>query len=188
MASDDAYASFLDKANQSTKPAATSSSSTSKKDASAQAVHAGVSVPKSLMSGLDGVYFVSEADEEFEEVGLKWDGGDSLDNGELSLLFTFFLTIFARCGRGLFRLLGARQDDGENGWVQCYRLATGIGEKPSWKGFFSIRQHKMFILFTILQHRRFTLPPALQDLLYSIAPHHFCPTKSLLKLTFLILH
>ena len=65
--SDDAYSSFLDKANQDT---GASKASTQSKPASTKAVD--TEVPATL----EGVeqYYVSEADEPFEPVSLKWGG------------------------------------------------------------------------------------------------------------------
>lgn len=68
MASDDAYTSFLDKANEdvsgdSSKQGATIKTST---------VHSSLSVPNALKS-IDA-YYVSETDEPFEPVALKWEG------------------------------------------------------------------------------------------------------------------
>jgi hypothetical protein len=68
MASDDAYMSFLDKANEDV------SGGKSQQGASVktQTVHSSLSVPKALKS-VDANY-VSETDEPFEPVALKWDG------------------------------------------------------------------------------------------------------------------
>ena len=68
MASDDAYMSFLDKAN------ADVSGDQSQQGASVktETVHSSLSVPKALKS-VDA-YYVSETDEPFEPVALKWDG------------------------------------------------------------------------------------------------------------------
>jgi hypothetical protein len=74
MSSDDAYSSFLDKANQDT---GGSKATTQSKKASTKAVD--TEVPKTL-EGLDE-YYVSEADEPFEPVSLKWDGDSLPSNG-----------------------------------------------------------------------------------------------------------
>lgn len=68
MASDDAYMSFLDKAN------ADVSGDNSQQGGSVktETVHSSLSVPKVLQS-VD-VYYVSDTDEPFEPVALKWDG------------------------------------------------------------------------------------------------------------------
>ena len=65
--SDDAYSSFLDKANQDT---GASKASTQSKSASSRAVD--TEVPATLQ-GVEQ-YYVSEADEPFEPVSLKWEG------------------------------------------------------------------------------------------------------------------
>ena len=65
--SDDAYSSFLDKANQDT---GASEASTQSKPASTKAVD--TEVPAALQ-GVEQ-YYVSEADEPFEPVSLKWEG------------------------------------------------------------------------------------------------------------------
>ena len=65
--SDDAYSSFLDKANQDT---GASKASTQSKSASTKAVD--TEVPATLQ-GVEQ-YYVSEADEPFEPVSLKWGG------------------------------------------------------------------------------------------------------------------
>jgi hypothetical protein len=68
MSSDDAYMSFLDKANKDV------SGDQSQQGASVktETVHSSVSVPKNLKS-VDA-YYVSDTDEPFEPVALKWDG------------------------------------------------------------------------------------------------------------------
>ncbi|KAF1991449.1 hypothetical protein K402DRAFT_322913 [Aulographum hederae CBS 113979] len=68
MSSDDAYASFLDKANQDTGSGGASAQSSKKKGTKAVTA----AVPKEL-EGIDEVYS-SEADEPFEAVSLAWDG------------------------------------------------------------------------------------------------------------------
>ena len=65
--SDDAYSSFLDKANQDT---GASKASTQSKTASKKAVD--TEVPATLQ-GVER-YYVSEADEPFEPISLKWGG------------------------------------------------------------------------------------------------------------------
>jgi hypothetical protein len=69
MGSDEDYSSFLDKANQDT---GADKATTQSKKASTKAVD--TSVPKSLEEVEE--YYVSEADEPFEPVSLKWDGDD----------------------------------------------------------------------------------------------------------------
>jgi len=69
MASDDAYAAFLERANQDSGASSAQSQSASKK-AATKAVTA--AVPAALKS-VDAVY-ASESDEPFEPVSLGWDG------------------------------------------------------------------------------------------------------------------
>jgi hypothetical protein len=76
MSSDQDYANFLDKANQDTGASTASTQSTSKVGTKA--------VDTEVPSALEGVeeYYVSEADEPFEPVSLKWseDGLPSADS------------------------------------------------------------------------------------------------------------
>lgn len=70
MASDEDYASFLDKANQD--PAGDKSSTQSTKKASTKSVD--TEVPKALEQVDE--YYTSDADEPFEPVSLKWKGDE----------------------------------------------------------------------------------------------------------------
>ena len=75
MSSDADYASFLEKANQPTSSASTQSASQSRtKGLSTKSVEV-ENLPSTLKEGLEDLYYVSDADEPFELVGLKWDGG-----------------------------------------------------------------------------------------------------------------
>ncbi|CAG8918239.1 unnamed protein product [Penicillium salamii] len=65
MASDDAYMSFLDKANADVSP------KSQQGGIQTQTVHSTLSVPKALQS--IEIYYISETDEPFEPVALKWD-------------------------------------------------------------------------------------------------------------------
>ena len=71
MSSDDAYSSFLDQANQDTGATKASTQSTSQK-VSSEATD--TEVPTALQNVES--YYVSEADEPFEPVSLKWDGSN----------------------------------------------------------------------------------------------------------------
>ena len=71
MSSDDAYASFLDKANEDLNAGKATTSSGQGK-AKTKAVETGVEVPAPLTSVEE--YYVSDADEPFEPVALKWEG------------------------------------------------------------------------------------------------------------------
>ena len=76
MSSDADYASFLDKVNQPTGSSSTQSKShqTRSKGLSTKSVEIS-NIPQSLKEGLEDVYYVSDTDEPFEVVGLKWDAG-----------------------------------------------------------------------------------------------------------------
>lgn len=69
MSSDDAYMSFLDKANEDVSRGAPQQGAGTAKTFT---VHSSLSVPKPLQS-VDA-YYVSDTDEPFEPVALKWDG------------------------------------------------------------------------------------------------------------------
>jgi len=71
MSSDDAYSAFLDKANQDTGAGV---GAASKKPSSAQLKTTDTEVPAALLSVEQ--YYVSEADEPFEPVSLKWKGAN----------------------------------------------------------------------------------------------------------------
>ncbi|CAM1503859.1 Fc.00g014500.m01.CDS01 [Cosmosporella sp. VM-42] len=69
MASDEDYMAFLNKANQETAPAKTQQSGTVKtKTVDGE-------VPKALKNVCKDAVYISDADEPFEEVSLKYDGG-----------------------------------------------------------------------------------------------------------------
>jgi hypothetical protein len=77
MASDEDYASFLDKANQD--PSGGKASTQSTKKASTKSVD--TEVPKTLEQVEE--YYTSDADEPFEPVSLKWEGDDLPSAGTL---------------------------------------------------------------------------------------------------------
>ena len=79
MSSDADYMSFLDKANKDTdegRAQAQSQSGGSK--AQFKATDSGSSVPKEIRDACKNEVYVSDADEPFEEVSLKWDKDDGL--------------------------------------------------------------------------------------------------------------
>lgn len=78
MASDEDYSNFLDKANQDTGGASTQSKS---KKLSTKSVN--TKVPKDL-EGIEE-YYISEADEPFEPVSLKWDKDGLPSEGDYNL-------------------------------------------------------------------------------------------------------
>ena len=107
MSSDEAYASFLDSANQSLSATTGSHGTnveTSSSDASGfhatKTVDEGLSVPKPLVD-VGEVYYVSEADEVWEPVVLKWEGRDWPSDGAypspvyyLSVYLAIYLVIW----------------------------------------------------------------------------------------------
>ncbi|OOF99619.1 hypothetical protein ASPCADRAFT_203390 [Aspergillus carbonarius ITEM 5010] len=72
MSSDDAYMSFLDKANADLTAGQSQSATTTSSSARTETIHADVRIPAPLTS-VDAFY-ISETDEPFEPVALKWDG------------------------------------------------------------------------------------------------------------------
>jgi hypothetical protein len=87
MSSDDAYMSFLDKANADVSGSAPQQGANTVKT---ETVHSSLSVPKPLQS-VDA-YYISDTDEPFEPVALKWDGaaqGAWPSAGMFLLLFCF---------------------------------------------------------------------------------------------------
>jgi len=77
MASDEAYSAFLDQANQDTGAAKGSTKSTS---ATTKATE--TDVPVSLQKVEQ--YYISEADEPFEPVSLKWNGSNMPSESKLA--------------------------------------------------------------------------------------------------------
>jgi len=75
MAADEDYASFLEKANQDT---GSKRASTQSKTVRTRAVD--TEIPPSLLDVEE--YYVSDADEPFEPVSLKWDGDGLPSSGE----------------------------------------------------------------------------------------------------------
>ena len=90
MSSDEAYASFLDKANEdpssNTKTASSSSapksggSGSGGGSLSTKAVD--TDVPKGLQDVAGQEFYVSDSDEPWEAVSLNWEGKGDLDEGE----------------------------------------------------------------------------------------------------------
>lgn len=92
MASDEDYMSFLDKANQDPSEGRAKTASSGKREF--KTTDSGVQVPAVLQSAVKDAFYVSDADEPFVPVCLKWDeGGNGLpDEGRspsLSILFLF---------------------------------------------------------------------------------------------------
>jgi hypothetical protein len=85
MSSDDAYSAFLDQANQDTGAHAPAAS---QKSSSAQLKTTDTEVPAALL-GVDA-YYVSEADEPFEPVSLKWTGRDMPSESGFSFIIILY--------------------------------------------------------------------------------------------------
>lgn len=93
MASDGDYMSFLDKANQDVSGG---SASTAQKGGSFQfkATDTEVEVPKEIKEVTQDAFFVSEADEPFVAVALKYDGSSLPDEGASGSTLILFLEPF----------------------------------------------------------------------------------------------
>ena len=99
MSDDASYGNFLDQANQDTGTSKVSSK-TGGESATTKAVN--TDVPSSLEK-IDQ-YYTSDADEPFEPVSLKWEGGNMPSKSEFaktnSSLFMFGVTKRIHCWRG----------------------------------------------------------------------------------------
>ena len=80
MASDEDYAAFLDKANQD--PGEGAVKTQGKRKVELKAVDQGVRVPAGLKKATSDAFYVSDSDEPFEPVCLKFDGKKLPDEGE----------------------------------------------------------------------------------------------------------
>lgn len=87
MSSDSDYMAFLNKANEGT-TSATSASNKGSKTPSRKLVTEGLTAPRTLKHGLQDVYYVSDSDEPFEEVALKWDGAQDLNEETFASLIS----------------------------------------------------------------------------------------------------
>lgn len=76
MATDEDYMSFLDKANQDVSGG--KQASTQQSGAKFKTVDTGSEVPKEIRDVCKDAFYISEADEQFEGVALKYSGSDSL--------------------------------------------------------------------------------------------------------------
>lgn len=91
MASDEDYMAFLNKANQDAEEgqAAAASSAQSAGQRTFKTTDEGSALPKSIADVLKDAFYVSEADEPFKGVSLKWKGEGGLpDEGECRLFFS----------------------------------------------------------------------------------------------------
>lgn len=77
MASDDDYMAFLNKANNQSDAGAQASTQSSA-PAKFKATDTGSEVPKAIKNACKNEVYVSDADEPFQEVSLKWDGEGGL--------------------------------------------------------------------------------------------------------------
>lgn len=89
MASDEDYMAFLNKANQDAEEgqaAAASSAQSAGQQRTFKTQDEGSKLPKSIADALKDAFYVSEADEPFKGVSLKWKGEGGLpDEGECCL-------------------------------------------------------------------------------------------------------
>lgn len=81
MASDEDYMSFLDKANQDASDGeALAKKQNSSSKAMFKTTDEGAQVPKVIRDACQDAVYVTDADEPFEQVSLKWSGGHGLPN------------------------------------------------------------------------------------------------------------
>lgn len=80
MASDDAYAAFLERANQDPMQGRTHAAA-ARPNRELKSVDEGEEVPRVLGDATRGKFYVSEADEGFVPVCLRWTGDDLPDEG-----------------------------------------------------------------------------------------------------------
>ncbi len=91
MASDEDYLAFLDKANQDLNEVAAKTQSKGKVEL--KAVDQGIKVPAGLKKATSDAFYVSDADEPFEPVCLKFDGKKLPNEGKF---LHSFLTLNTR--------------------------------------------------------------------------------------------
>ncbi|KAL2105167.1 hypothetical protein VUR80DRAFT_8828 [Thermomyces stellatus] len=85
MASDDAYAAFLEQANQDPMKGRSHAAAT-RPNSELKSVDEGEEVPRVLGDATKGKYYVSDADEGFVPVCLRWKGEDLPDEEEFAKL------------------------------------------------------------------------------------------------------
>jgi hypothetical protein len=95
MATDEDYMSFLDKANQDVSGGKQTTAQGSKFQF--KTTDAGSEVPKAIREACKDAVYVSDADEPFEEVSLRWNGDGLPDEGMLSFVPTSFSAADGRC-------------------------------------------------------------------------------------------
>ena len=91
MASDEDYMAFLDKANRDPNEGYTKASSSGGK-MEFKTTDEGVKVPAALTKAAEGAVYVTEADEEFVPVALKYKGSKLPDEGSFSLFIILSVT------------------------------------------------------------------------------------------------
>ena len=79
MASDEDYAAFLDKANADPNEGVSKTQSSGRIEL--KAVESGIKIPASLKKVTKDAFYISDADEPFEPVGLKFEGKTLPDEG-----------------------------------------------------------------------------------------------------------
>ncbi|MCJ1243947.1 hypothetical protein MMC30_001144 [Trapelia coarctata] len=131
MSSDDAYSAFLDKANQDTGASKASAAGASSKELKTT----DTDVP-AVLRGVER-YYVSEADEPFEAVALKWKGEGVLEEGQFKDLIGYkgeveSLTVKEFDPRGEYRdVLEAVERAGDGG-VRVFRVSEGGARRQVW--------------------------------------------------------
>jgi len=122
MASDEDYASFLDKANED--PSAGTAKSQSKGKAELKTTD--TEVPAALKKATSDAFYVSDADEPFVPVALKFSGKSLPDEGTIIDLLSF---LFGFCGNGwlltswdsyLCKTGKPPKSQGSRGWYSGY--------------------------------------------------------------------
>lgn len=89
MATDEEYMAFLDKANEDPSAGvAKGQSSSSSGKVELKALDEGVAVPQVLKKATKDAFYVSDADEPFEPVGLKFKGDELPDEGMLYMVLS----------------------------------------------------------------------------------------------------
>lgn len=83
MSSDQDYMSFLDKANQGT---GSDNQATTQSKTQFKTTDSGSQAPAEIKSACKDAFYVSDADEPFEPVSLKYDGSDLPDEGSIYFL------------------------------------------------------------------------------------------------------
>jgi hypothetical protein len=86
MASDEDYMAFLNKANEDVSGGSGQAAAQSSKVHS-KAVDSGTEVPKEIRDVCRDSFYVSDADEPFEGVSLRWGGEDGLPNEGTAIPF-----------------------------------------------------------------------------------------------------